>query len=65
MALDRTQQKAWNYINESRELLRSSLEKLLDYIRKEYIEIDIDELSSNALREYVDFRREQIDEIEE
>ena len=56
-ALTKTQQKAWDHINESRALLRSSLDQLLDYIRKEYIEIDIDELSGNAWREYVDFMR--------
>lgn len=47
-----------NQINESRLLLRNSLDQLLDYIRQEYIEIDIDQLSSNAWAEYVDYMRE-------
>ncbi len=52
------QQKAWDYVDESRALLRDSLDKLLAHIRKEYIEIDINELSRNAFKEYGDYMKE-------
>ncbi|MDI5832644.1 nucleotide-binding protein (plasmid) [Shewanella xiamenensis] len=57
--LAQKQQKKLDQINESRALLRRSLTELLNYIRQEYIEIDIDELSSNAWRNYVHNNRDE------
>ncbi|MCO4206092.1 nucleotide-binding protein [Aeromonas taiwanensis] len=60
--LNKTQEEAWNRIEESRSLLRSSLDQLLAHIRNEYIEIDVEELSRNAWKEYVAYEKNLLSE---
>ena len=55
--LSKSQEQAWNHIEESRSLLRRSLDNLLAHIRNEYIEIDVEELSRNAWKEYVAYEQ--------
>lgn len=60
--LNKAQEKSWNHINQSRSLLRNALDQLLAYIRNEYIEIDVDELSGNAWKAYIEYERLQLDD---
>ena len=52
------QEMAWNEIKESCSLLKTSLDQLLEYVRNQYIEIDIEKLSGNAWGEYIARNRE-------
>ncbi|MBP59526.1 MULTISPECIES: hypothetical protein [Idiomarina] len=63
--LNKEQKKAWDAINESRAILRKSLDQLLAHIRNEYIEIDIDEQNRKAWKDYVEFERAQLEELDD
>ncbi|MDQ5938282.1 MAG: hypothetical protein QG574_5645 [Cyanobacteriota bacterium erpe_2018_sw_21hr_WHONDRS-SW48-000092_B_bin.40] len=62
--LDKGQELDWNEINKARSLMAAKFYKLLEVIRNEYIEIDIDLLSKNAWKEYIEFQKEMLDELE-
>ncbi|MEQ9925899.1 hypothetical protein ABRP60_13155 [Pectobacterium brasiliense] len=56
------QMQAWDNINKSRLVLKIALDHLLSHIRSTYIEINFDELSHEAWREYTDYsNRENCD----
>lgn len=48
---------AWKAILKSVKKQRKALDALLNYIRENYIEVNIDELSHSARRRYIDFLR--------
>jgi hypothetical protein len=52
------QQKDWDTIQESARQLACAVPALLDYVRQNYLEIDIEEMNSNAWRRYVNFHKE-------
>lgn len=64
-ALDNEQERDWDEINNARSLMAAKFHELLDVIRAEYIEIDIDLLSKNAWKEYIEFQHEMLDELED
>lgn len=59
--LDEGQELDWDEINKARSLMAANFHELLEMIRDEYIEIDIDLLSKNAWKEYVEFQQEMLD----
>ncbi|HWK04730.1 MAG TPA: hypothetical protein VNS58_13915 [Puia sp.] len=52
------EEKAFKKIMKERQELYASFRDLLQYIRTEFIEIDLDETSSNAWKEYVEFYKD-------
>lgn len=62
--LNEGQELDWNEINKARSLMEVKFHELLKVIREDYIEIDIDLLSKDAWREYIEFQQEMLDELE-
>lgn len=62
MPLTDKQQKDWNDIEKALRELESVFDELLNYIRENYLEIDLQETTSTAWREYVDFMNENKNE---
>lgn len=60
--LNKDQKKAWAHIEKSRSLLRSSLDQLLAHVRNKYLDIDVEELSRNAWKEYVAYEKNLLSE---
>lgn len=58
------QEESWEHINDSRALLKNSLDQLIEYIRNDYLEIDVDELSSNAWKSYVEYERMELESLD-
>lgn len=58
-----SQQEKWNTILSCKSKLSHSLNILLSYIRTEYLELNIDELSKDAWNEYVTFEKAQVNAI--
>lgn len=55
VGLSQEQQKDWDHIVDSLGELRRSLDSFLAYLRKEYMEIAVEELSSTAWQEYIEY----------
>jgi hypothetical protein len=56
--LTKNQEHVWQNIHNARSLLQLSQAKLLNLLRDRYLEIDVNETSSAAWREYVEFQRD-------
>lgn len=52
------QQRDWDKSQRAAQHLAKALPALLNYVRENYIEIDLDEMSANAWRRYVNFHEE-------
>ncbi len=55
MPLSKTQQKDWNKMQASASNTRDLFEALINYVHDEYVEIDLEQASANAWREYIQF----------
>jgi hypothetical protein len=58
------QQKAWDKIIEANSKMRESLNAILDIVRNNYLDVDIDETNLQAWREFVDFKKQQAADLE-
>jgi len=56
--LSHEQHQDWDTIQQSAHQLAIAVPALLNYIREHYVEIDIEEMSANAWRRYVNFHKE-------
>jgi hypothetical protein len=54
---DEDEQKVWEELVKGRDEMDGALSALLKYVREEYLEIDVDELSQLAQKEYLDFQK--------
>ncbi len=57
MPLNERQEKAWKVIENSLNEMRDTLIEINSIIRNNYLEIDLNEMNSNAWNEYVEFER--------
>lgn len=57
--LNKEQEQDWNTIALAAKKLYSTKNDLLDYLRNEYIEVDIDDCNNKAWQEYVSFQEKQ------
>lgn len=56
--LSEEQQRDWNKSKKAARQLAIALGGLLEHVRNNYLEIDLDEMSANAWRRYVNFHKE-------
>lgn len=52
------QQRDWKKIEQAARQLAQAVPALLNHVRENYLEIDLDEMSANAWRRYVNFHKE-------
>ena len=64
LPLDEEQQKDWDTIAAAARSLRKCADTLLEHVRENYLEIDLDELSASAWKGYVDFEKEAVASME-
>ncbi len=64
MPLTDKQQKDWNDMEEALIQLELVFNEFLNYIRENYLEIDLKETTSTAWHEYIDFMKENGNETE-
>ena len=58
MPLDSQQQRDWDSIASTADELRGMLDEFLGYVRENYVEINLEELSTAAWNIYVKFLRD-------
>lgn len=57
MPLGKDEQETWDSIEEDRKTMRASLNKILDILRNNYLEIDVDEISKNNFQELIAYNK--------
>lgn len=65
MPLNERQQKDWDTILASGRRLDENFRKLLEHIRENYLEINLNELSSNACDAYIEYEKEISENLEQ
>jgi len=63
--LSEEQQRDWDTIEKLRKQLNKSFRAILNYIHENYIEIDLNSLSSVAWDSYIQYKKKWIEELEE
>jgi hypothetical protein len=58
------QQNAWDKIVEANSKMREQINTILNIVRNNYLDVDIDETNLQAWREYVDFKKQQAADLE-
>ena len=58
------QQKAWGKIIEANEEMRESLNVILEIVRNNYSDVDVDETNRQAWREFIDFKKQEAADLE-
>lgn len=61
--LSKEQEVEWNKIEESRYLLKLNLDNLINKIRNDYLDIDIQTINDNGIKEYAKIKKEIQDNI--
>lgn len=62
LPFDEEQEKARNLIEKSRIILQQNIRGLILHIQKDYLEIDMNKLSKEAWKDYVDFHKDLLSE---
>lgn len=63
MPLEDDEKKDWDFLLKERENLYNAFKELLNHIRANFIEIDLDETSNNAIQEYINFHKEFLSDL--
>lgn len=64
MPLDGDKEQVWNSIKSSADQMRDIMQDILLDIRENYLEISINDTNKEAWREFVQFRKEQVEVLE-
>ena len=57
MPLNESQEKAWYIIEKSLDEMDNALREINNIVRSNYLEVDLNEMNSNAWNEYINFKR--------
>jgi len=63
LPLDKEAQNDWNNLLNERLLLNNEFKKLLNYVRENYLEINLEETSNNAINEYIEFNKKFLENL--
>lgn len=63
MLLHEDEQKDWDFLLLERDKLYNSFKELLNHVRTNYLEIDLDETSNNAIQEYINFHEQFLKDL--
>ena len=55
--LNENQEKIWKRIEENKQLMHNCLYKILELIRRVYIEVDISSIQNNVYRHFIDMKK--------